>query len=69
MKQKCTVYQTFLVGPPSQRLFAGLVSRVLLLSGSALSPGALAPDAALAREHTAQALRCLPESEPSGEHW
>ncbi|KOB66388.1 Neuroligin 5 [Operophtera brumata] len=41
---------------------AGLISRVLLLSGSALSPAALAPDAALAREHTAQALRCVSES-------
>ncbi|XP_063891419.1 neuroligin-4, X-linked isoform X1 [Helicoverpa armigera] len=40
----------------------GLVSRVLLLSGSALSPTALAPDAALTREHTAQALRCTPET-------
>ncbi|XP_060802577.1 neuroligin-1 [Amyelois transitella] len=46
----------------------GLASRVLLLSGSALSPTALAPDAALAREHTAQALRCTPESS-SDEHW
>ncbi|KAI8427298.1 hypothetical protein MSG28_001885 [Choristoneura fumiferana] len=39
----------------------GLISRVLLLSGSALSPSALAPDASLAREHTAQALRCTPD--------
>ncbi|XP_063839314.1 neuroligin-1-like [Ostrinia nubilalis] len=39
----------------------GLVSRVLLLSGSALSPTALAPDAALARDHAAQALRCTPD--------
>ncbi|CAG9784761.1 unnamed protein product [Diatraea saccharalis] len=46
----------------------GLASRVLLLSGSALSPAALAPDAALAREHTAQALRCAPDSSTS-EHW
>ncbi|XP_063358890.1 neuroligin-1-like isoform X1 [Cydia amplana] len=46
----------------------GLISRVLLLSGSALSPAALAPDASLAREHTAQALRCVPE-ESSTEHW
>ncbi|KAI5634722.1 carboxylesterase family domain-containing protein [Phthorimaea operculella] len=46
----------------------GLVSRVLLLSGSALSPWALAPDAALAREHTAQALRC-PKDSTDSEHW
>ncbi|XP_075991799.1 neuroligin-4, X-linked-like isoform X1 [Anticarsia gemmatalis] len=46
----------------------GLVSRVLLLSGSALSPTALAPDAALSREHTAQALRCTPESS-NDENW
>ncbi|XP_022821179.1 neuroligin-4, X-linked-like isoform X1 [Spodoptera litura] len=46
----------------------GLVSRVLLLSGSALSPAALAPDAALAREHTAQALRCTPET-TNDENW
>ncbi|GBP46610.1 Neuroligin-4, X-linked [Eumeta japonica] len=46
----------------------GLVSRALLLSGSALSPWALAADAALAREHAAQALRC-PRDTPDGEHW
>ncbi|XP_053604570.1 neuroligin-1-like isoform X2 [Plodia interpunctella] len=46
----------------------GLASRVLLLSGSALSPTALAPDSALAREHTAQALRCTPEAS-SDDHW
>lgn len=46
----------------------GLVSRVLLLSGSALSPSALAPDASLAREHTAQALRCTADS-TTEEHW
>lgn len=46
----------------------GLVSRVLLLSGSALSPTALAPDAVLAREHTAQALRCVPDAS-SDENW
>ncbi|CAH0700948.1 unnamed protein product [Spodoptera exigua] len=46
----------------------GLVSRVLLLSGSALSPTALAPDAALAREHTAQSLRCTPET-TNDENW
>lgn len=47
---------------------SGLVSRVLLLSGSALSPTALVPDAALAREHTAQALRCTPETS-NDENW
>ncbi|XP_041988644.1 neuroligin-1-like [Aricia agestis] len=36
----------------------GLISRALLLSGSALGPASLAPDAALARERAAQALRC-----------
>ncbi|KAJ2944408.1 hypothetical protein O0L34_g3745 [Tuta absoluta] len=46
----------------------GLVSRVLLLSGSALSPWALAPDAALARDHAAQALRC-PKDSTDSEHW
>ncbi|KAM3959153.1 LOW QUALITY PROTEIN: neuroligin-4, X-linked [Aphomia sociella] len=46
----------------------GLASRVLLLSGSALSPTALAPDSALAREHTAQALRCTPDSS-TDENW
>ncbi|XP_072937099.1 neuroligin-3-like isoform X2 [Epargyreus clarus] len=46
----------------------GLVSRVLLLSGSALSPAALAPDPALAREHTAQALRC-PKDAVGEDHW
>ncbi|XP_046961714.1 neuroligin-1-like [Vanessa cardui] len=49
-------------------LTKGLISRVLLLSGSALSPSALAPEPALAREHTAQALRCARDSN-SGEHW
>ncbi|XP_028042434.1 neuroligin-1-like isoform X1 [Bombyx mandarina] len=46
----------------------GLVSRVLLLSGSALSPTALAPDATLTRDHTAQALRCIPENS-NDENW
>ncbi|XP_032529857.1 neuroligin-2-like isoform X1 [Danaus plexippus] len=46
----------------------GLITRALLLSGSALSPSALAPDAALAREHTAQALRCSKDTN-MGEHW
>ncbi|KAG6455156.1 hypothetical protein O3G_MSEX009080, partial [Manduca sexta] len=46
----------------------GLVSRVLLLSGSALSPTAMAPDAALARDHTAQSLRCVPETSDD-ENW
>ncbi|KAJ0181523.1 hypothetical protein K1T71_002245 [Dendrolimus kikuchii] len=46
----------------------GLAARVLLLSGSALSPAALSPDAALAREHTAQALRCTPEGS-TDENW
>lgn len=41
---------------------------MLMLSGSALSPTALAPDAALAREHTAQALRCTADS-ATEEHW
>ncbi|XP_049870918.1 neuroligin-1-like isoform X2 [Pectinophora gossypiella] len=51
-----------------QNTAKGLVSRVLLLSGSALSPAALAPDAALAREHAAQALRCHRDT-PGEEHW
>ncbi|XP_038207656.1 neuroligin-4, X-linked-like isoform X2 [Zerene cesonia] len=46
----------------------GLVSRVLLLSGSALSPSALAPDAALARDHAAQALRCS-RDKTDDDHW
>ncbi|XP_022112332.2 neuroligin-1-like [Pieris rapae] len=46
----------------------GLVSRIVLLSGSALSPTALSPDPALAREHAAQALRCTRDMHP-GEHW
>ncbi|XP_034824591.1 neuroligin-1-like isoform X2 [Maniola hyperantus] len=49
-------------------LSKGLISRVLLLSGSALGPAALAPDAALAREHTAQALRCARDT-PTEDHW
>ncbi|XP_013161254.1 PREDICTED: neuroligin-1-like [Papilio xuthus] len=48
----------------------GLVSRALLLSGSALAPGALAPDAGLAREHVAQALRCPRDSDTdTDQHW
>ncbi|XP_068621459.1 neuroligin-4, X-linked-like [Battus philenor] len=46
----------------------GLVSRVLLLSGSALGPGSLAPDPALTREHVAQALRCSRDA-ADDEHW
>ncbi|CAK1550825.1 unnamed protein product [Leptosia nina] len=46
----------------------GLVTRILLLSGSALSPSALAPDPALAREHTAQALRCT-RDQATDDHW
>ncbi|XP_039763055.1 neuroligin-1-like [Pararge aegeria] len=48
-------------------LTKGVVSRVLLLSGSALGPASLAPDAAQAREHTAQALRCARDA--AEEHW
>ncbi|KPJ13309.1 Neuroligin-1 [Papilio machaon] len=48
----------------------GLVSRALLLSGSALAPGALAPDAGLAREHVAQALRCPRDANAAtDQHW
>lgn len=50
------------------RVYAGLISRVLLLSGSALGPASLAPDAALAREHTAQALRCTRDIS-TDDHW
>ncbi|XP_052747066.1 neuroligin-2-like [Bicyclus anynana] len=49
-------------------LTRGLISRVMLLSGSALGPASLAPDAALAREHAAQALRCSRDS-TTDEHW
>ncbi|CAG4972604.1 unnamed protein product [Parnassius apollo] len=47
----------------------GLMSRVLLLSGSALSPASLAPDPALNREHVAQALRCTRDTSPAEDHW
>ncbi|CAK1603689.1 unnamed protein product [Parnassius mnemosyne] len=47
----------------------GLMSRVLLLSGSALSSDSLAPDPTLTREHVAQALRCTRDTGSVEEHW
>ncbi|CAG9121857.1 unnamed protein product [Plutella xylostella] len=62
--QAAAIANTLLMMPDSK----GLVSRVLLLSGSALGAAALAPDAALARRHAAQALRCS-QDEATEEHW